>query len=112
MNVDVFNSAVTEEETLQDFSASASHCSVPLVHLQSEIIDTEPMNLLTGGTYVDTILTTLPVSPTVSILPILKPMNMRALIFIFSFALPFLGSIRGGAKYNCCDSCSSSRIIR
>ncbi|KAL3814627.1 hypothetical protein ACJIZ3_015895 [Penstemon smallii] len=59
-NTDVCNSVVTDE--VQDGTTSLdTNCSVPVVHLKPDTLDTEGINLLVGGTYVDTILTTLPV---------------------------------------------------
>lgn len=60
-NTDVFNGVATEEVVHEDLSAAASNCSVPIVHLNSDFIETESLNLLAEGTYVDTLLTTLPV---------------------------------------------------
>lgn len=61
-NTDVqFNQVATEDELLEDFSAVESNCSVPIVHLKSEILETESLNLLTEETYVDSLLTKLPV---------------------------------------------------
>ncbi|KAI3784453.1 hypothetical protein L1987_43552 [Smallanthus sonchifolius] len=59
-NIEVLNNIVTEEVD-HDSSPDASSCSVPIVHLSSEIHDTESTNLLVEGTYVDMILTTLPI---------------------------------------------------
>lgn len=58
-NTDVLNSVVTEEEVHEELSAS--NCSVPIVHLNSDVLETESLNLLDEGTFVDTLLTTLPV---------------------------------------------------
>ncbi|KAE8010331.1 hypothetical protein FH972_006708 [Carpinus fangiana] len=61
-NTDVqFNQVATEDELIEDFSAVESNCSVPIVHLKSEILETESLNLLTEETYVDSLLTKLPV---------------------------------------------------
>ncbi|KAM0034016.1 putative ferroportin-1, MFS transporter superfamily [Helianthus debilis subsp. tardiflorus] len=59
-NIEVLNNIVTEEVD-HEASQEASSCSVPVVHLDSEIHDTESTNLLVEGTFVDVILTTLPI---------------------------------------------------
>ncbi|KAL8231767.1 hypothetical protein R6Q57_001545 [Mikania cordata] len=59
-NTEVLNNIVTEK-VVHDPSPDASSCSVPVVHLNSEIHDTESTNLLVEGTFVDMILTTLPI---------------------------------------------------
>ncbi|XP_004302232.1 PREDICTED: solute carrier family 40 member 3, chloroplastic [Fragaria vesca subsp. vesca] len=61
-NTDVhFNHVATESETQEESSAVGPECSVPIVHLTSNILETESLSLLTGDTYVDSLLTTLPV---------------------------------------------------
>ena len=61
-NADVqFNQVAAEDELPQDFSALEPNCSVPIVHLKSEILETESLNLLTEETYVDSHFTNLPV---------------------------------------------------
>ncbi|KAI3445428.1 hypothetical protein Pfo_002093 [Paulownia fortunei] len=59
-NTDVLNSVATEE-VYEDTTSLDANCSVPVVHLKSDTLETEGLNLLVGGTYVDTILTALPV---------------------------------------------------
>ncbi|KVH92078.1 hypothetical protein Ccrd_005895 [Cynara cardunculus var. scolymus] len=59
-NTEVFNDIITEE-VCHDSSSDASNCSVPILHLNAEIHDTESANLLVEGTFVDMILTTLPI---------------------------------------------------
>ncbi|KAL0422104.1 UNVERIFIED_CONTAM: Solute carrier family 40 member 3, chloroplastic [Sesamum latifolium] len=59
-NTDVLNSVATEE-VYDDATSLDSNCSIPVVHLKSDTLETEGLNLLVGGTYVDTILTALPV---------------------------------------------------
>lgn len=59
-NTEVLNNVVTEEVD-HDSSSHASSCVVPIAPLNSEIHDTESTNLLVEGTFVDMILTTLPV---------------------------------------------------
>lgn len=61
-NADVqFNQVAAEDELPQDFSELEPNCSVPIVHLKSEILETESLNLLTEETYVDGHFTNLPV---------------------------------------------------
>ncbi|CAK9171434.1 unnamed protein product [Ilex paraguariensis] len=61
-NADVLNHIIPDEEVEEDISAAASSdCSVSIVHLKSDILESEALNLLGEGTYVDTLLTTLPV---------------------------------------------------
>ncbi|XP_010259256.1 PREDICTED: solute carrier family 40 member 3, chloroplastic-like isoform X2 [Nelumbo nucifera] len=61
-NTDIhFNNVTTEEEIPDDLSSIPSGCSVPLVHIQSEILGTESFNLLAEDSYMDSLLTTLPV---------------------------------------------------
>ncbi|XP_068663329.1 solute carrier family 40 member 3, chloroplastic [Aristolochia californica] len=58
-NTDVdFNQVATEDEAPDDVSYG---CAIPVVHLQSEILEVEPLSLLTEDTYIDNLLTTLPV---------------------------------------------------
>ncbi|KAK4427597.1 Solute carrier family 40 member 3, chloroplastic [Sesamum alatum] len=59
-NTDVLDSVATEE-VYDDATSLDSNCSIPVVHLKSDTLETEGLNLLVGGTYVDTILTALPV---------------------------------------------------
>lgn len=60
-DTEVFNHVDTDEEVQAEFSTAASNCSVPIVHIKSDILETESLNLLAEDTYVDTLLTTLPV---------------------------------------------------
>ncbi|KAL6964639.1 Solute carrier 40 member 3, chloroplastic [Sarracenia purpurea var. burkii] len=60
-NTGVVNHVNTEEEFQEEFSAAASNCSVPIVHIKSDVLESESLNLLAEDTYVDTLLTTLPV---------------------------------------------------
>lgn len=49
----------TEDE---DLSASdIGFCTTPIVQLKSDVLETEPLSIITGDTYVDSLLTTLPV---------------------------------------------------
>lgn len=56
-----FNQVATADEPPEDFAAVESKCSVPIVHLKSEILETKSLDLLTEETYVDRLLTKLPV---------------------------------------------------
>lgn len=61
-NTDIhFNHIATDEEVHDDLSPDESLCSVPVVHLKSDILGAEPLNLLSEDAYVDSLLTTLPV---------------------------------------------------
>lgn len=60
-NIDVLE-CVETDEVYEDTTCLESNCSVPAVHLKSDTLETEALNLLVGGTYVDSILTALPVS--------------------------------------------------
>lgn len=60
-NTELLNNVITED-VHHDPSIDASSCSVPIVHLNSETHDTESANLLVECTFVDMILTTLPVN--------------------------------------------------
>ncbi|KAK6159803.1 hypothetical protein DH2020_003184 [Rehmannia glutinosa] len=60
INTDVLDSVATEE-IYEDTTSLDSNCSIPVVHLKSDTLETEGLNLLVGGTYVDTILKELPV---------------------------------------------------
>ncbi|KAB1995012.1 hypothetical protein ES319_D13G132600v1 [Gossypium barbadense] len=56
-NTDVhFNQVATEDEDL-----SATDSTTPILQLKSDVLETESLNILTGDTYVDNLLTTLPV---------------------------------------------------
>lgn len=65
-NTDVFNDVATEEEIQEDFSEADSSCSVPIVHLKPDVLETESMNLLAERAYVDALLTVLPVCSVVA----------------------------------------------
>lgn len=56
-----FNHIATDEEVHDDLSPDESLGSVPVVHLKSDILGAEPLNLLSEDAYVDSLLTTLPV---------------------------------------------------
>lgn len=56
VNTEVFDHVATEEEFHGDLTISDPNSSI-----SSDMLDTEPLNLLAKGTYVNTLLTTLPV---------------------------------------------------
>ncbi|KAF7127369.1 hypothetical protein RHSIM_Rhsim11G0096400 [Rhododendron simsii] len=62
-NTEVFNPVDIEEEAQGEFTVASSSCSVQTVDIQSDILnlETEALNLLAEDTYVDTLLTSLPV---------------------------------------------------
>ncbi|CAH9087518.1 unnamed protein product [Cuscuta europaea] len=51
----------TDEEVKEKFESADCNCPVPVVNIKSDILESEALNLLAEGTYVDTLLTTLPV---------------------------------------------------
>ncbi|XWS64441.1 hypothetical protein CRYUN_Cryun05aG0004100 [Craigia yunnanensis] len=60
-NTDVqFNHVATEDEDIPAKDIG-SCCTTPIVQLKSDVLETESLSLLTGDTYVDNLLTTLPV---------------------------------------------------
>ncbi|KAK1374050.1 Solute carrier family 40 protein [Heracleum sosnowskyi] len=58
-DTDVLNSVAIEEELHEELSTS--NCSVPIVQLNTDVLEAESVNLLSESTYVDTLLTKLPV---------------------------------------------------
>lgn len=60
VNTDICHSVETDE-VREDAMSLESNCLIPVVHLESDTLETEGLNLLVGESYVDTILTTLPV---------------------------------------------------
>lgn len=52
---------VTENEAQEELSAVEPDFSVPIVNLKSDVLEAESLSLLTEETYVDCLLTTLPV---------------------------------------------------
>lgn len=56
-----FNHLVTENEVLDDLQSVPSGCSIPIVHLKSDILENEPLKLPTDDTYISDPFTTLPV---------------------------------------------------
>ncbi|XP_009609098.1 solute carrier family 40 member 3, chloroplastic isoform X1 [Nicotiana tabacum] len=61
INTDVLTDIATDEEVRDDVATDDFGCTVPVLHLKSDILETEALNLLAKGTFVDTLLTTLPV---------------------------------------------------
>lgn len=60
-NVDVlYNHVVTEEHIQSDITVETDY-SVPIVHINSDILETESSTLITQDTYIDSLLTVLPV---------------------------------------------------
>ncbi|KAF9681496.1 hypothetical protein SADUNF_Sadunf05G0007400 [Salix dunnii] len=55
------SNVVTEDEAPQDLLAAECDCSTPIVHLKTDILDSESLSLLAETTYVDSVLTALPV---------------------------------------------------
>lgn len=115
-NTDVLE-CVTTEEVYEETTCLESNCSVPVVHLKSDSLETEAHNLLVGGTYVDTILTALPVSLFDLCFSIFSIFASTISLFLCTLFLTiftfwgYVGLIRGGAEYNCCNSCSSGWTI-
>lgn len=57
-----FDHVVTENEAVDDLPSIPSGCSIPVVHLNSDTLDTEPLKLLTEDTTnISNLFTTLPV---------------------------------------------------
>ncbi|XP_075477432.1 solute carrier family 40 member 3, chloroplastic-like isoform X4 [Primulina tabacum] len=53
--------SVETVEVHEDTMSLESNCVIPVVYLESDTLETEGLNLLVGDSYVDTVLTTLPV---------------------------------------------------
>ncbi|KAH9611593.1 hypothetical protein KSS87_006520 [Heliosperma pusillum] len=51
----------SNEESLENFSCSDTYCPTSVVHLNPEILEAEPMHMLSERSYVDNVLTALPV---------------------------------------------------
>ncbi|KAF7805047.1 solute carrier family 40 member 3, chloroplastic [Senna tora] len=60
-NTDIQLDHVTTDEAHAESSTVVPNCPVPIVKINSDILETESLNLLTEGTYVDSLLTVLPV---------------------------------------------------
>lgn len=58
-DTDVLNSVAIEEELHQELSTS--NCPVPIIQLNTDVLEAESVNLLSESTYVDTLLIKLPV---------------------------------------------------
>lgn len=61
IDTDVLNHIKTDEEVQEDLATGDPDCSVPILHLQSNVVETDMIHLLAKSTYVDSLLTTLPV---------------------------------------------------
>ncbi|KAK6805098.1 hypothetical protein RDI58_002882 [Solanum bulbocastanum] len=61
INTDVLTDIATDQEVRDDVATDDCGCTIPVLHLKSDILETEALNLLAKGTFVDTLLTTLPV---------------------------------------------------
>lgn len=55
------DNVVSDEEAEEDLSSSASNYSNPVVHLHPDILEAESLNILSERSYVDNVLTALPV---------------------------------------------------
>ncbi|XP_057792035.1 solute carrier family 40 member 3, chloroplastic-like [Salvia miltiorrhiza] len=60
INTDVLDPVATED-VYEDSTCLDLNSSIPIVHIKSDTLETDGLDLLVGGTYVDTILTALPV---------------------------------------------------
>ncbi|KAF7817976.1 solute carrier family 40 member 3, chloroplastic-like isoform X1 [Senna tora] len=60
-NTDICLDCITTDEAKGECSIVEPDCLVPVVQLESDILKTESLSLLTEGTYVDSLLTALPV---------------------------------------------------
>ncbi|XP_074329142.1 solute carrier family 40 member 3, chloroplastic [Apium graveolens] len=58
-DTDVLNSVAIQEELHEELSTS--NCSLPIIQLNTDVLEAESVNLLGQSTYVDTLLTKLPV---------------------------------------------------
>lgn len=74
-NTDVLSHVTTDEVVQEDLATADSNCTVPIVHLTSDLLETDALNLLAKGTYVDTLLTTLPVCPIMTLVLSLNCFN-------------------------------------
>ncbi|XP_055816581.1 solute carrier family 40 member 3, chloroplastic [Solanum dulcamara] len=61
INTDVLTDIATDQEVRDDVATDNCGCTIPVLHLKSDIMETEALNLLAKGAFVDTLLTTLPV---------------------------------------------------
>lgn len=60
-NTDVLD-PVAAEDVYEDTTCLDSNSLIPVVNINSDTLETDGLDLLVGGTYVDTILIALPVS--------------------------------------------------
>ncbi|PHT98714.1 Solute carrier family 40 member 3, chloroplastic [Capsicum chinense] len=61
INTDVLTDISTDQEVRDDVATDDCGYTVPVLHLKSDILETDALNMLAKGTFVDTLLTTLPV---------------------------------------------------
>ncbi|KAJ4842001.1 Solute carrier 40 member 3, chloroplastic [Turnera subulata] len=52
---------VTDDEVPKELAADECDCAPPVVHIKSDFLEAEPLSLLSEATFVDTLLTALPV---------------------------------------------------
>lgn len=75
-NVEVdFNHVETKDEAADELSSLSSGCSIPVVHLSADVLDSGSLNLLTEETCQSSIFTELPVSV----------QSLLAFVFFFLF---------------------------
>ncbi|CAH2068726.1 unnamed protein product [Thlaspi arvense] len=60
-NTEVCNHADVDEEVWEEVSTAASNCPVPIVHINSDLLEAESLDLLAKEKYVDSLFTALPV---------------------------------------------------
>ena len=72
---------ITDEEVSQDSSGVDSDCSTPIVHINSDILESESLRLLSETTFVDRLLTALPVC-----FSLLSYNHMNLLIYLSSIS--------------------------
>lgn len=82
---------VTEDEASEELSAVEPECSVPIINLKSDILEAEPLSLLTEDTYVDCLLTTLPVCFLFvhNSVPLSFFISLSFILFVFCFQSHF-----------------------
>jgi len=72
----------TDEDEAQGRGVVEPHCPVPFVKLNTDILETESLNLLAEATFVDTLLTALPVGFLYQVLGVVKYCS-QFLIFLW-----------------------------
>ena len=61
-NVDIdIESITTEDQGQGDLASLSSCCSIPVVHITQDILNAQPLNLVTEENYKTSLFTTLPV---------------------------------------------------